>query len=307
MTRLSLRLSIAILTLGYLCSSATAAERLFGLTPANTIVVFDSAAPTTPLGTGLVTGLAANESLIGIDYHPLSNKVVLIGSQSNVYTLDSNSGLTFNATQLGSTLSPALDGTNFAFDFNPALANATTGDIGEFARIISNLNDNNVISGLTGAYLGTAKTDVFYLGGDANATADPNIAGIAYDNNVFNAMGGTQQYGIDATLGVVATVANNAGTLETVGSLGITGTISDELGFDISGASSTAFAAIQTGLTPELYTVDLKTGAATSVGVIAGATAIRSLTTVPVPEPSSLVLALAVLLPFIGITRRRRR
>lgn len=292
----------------YLCAAIAAvlflsqtqsaqAERAFGLTTANGILVFDTDDPSTSLGGGAVTGLAANENLVAIDYQPLGKQVLLLGSLSNVYTLDDpGSNSSFSATQISGPLDPAFEGTSYAFDFNPSLAG------GEFARIITDTDDNRVISGFTGAYLGGPKTDVFYATGDVNEGADPNIAGIAYDTNIANAPS-TQQYGIDASLGVLTTVANNAGTLETVGSLGLVGSITNELGFDISGATGTAFASIQTGPNSQLYAVDLATGlAGLSLGTIGSGDVIRDITINPVPEPSTLAL---VALGMFALLRRR--
>ena len=273
------------------------AERLFGLTTQNWITVFDSESPGDTLGGGAVTGLATNDLLVAMDFQPASGNVLLLGSQSNVYQLNNTSGADFSATLLN-TLAPTLVGTSLAFDFNPAFMS------GAFARIISDTNDNRVIGGADGQYLGTVeKTDVFFAAGDANEGTDPNIAGIAYDTNIAGATG-TQQYGIDATLGVVTTVANNAGTLETIGSLGIAGSITNELGFDISGTSGTAFASIQSGPNSQLYSVDLGTGAASALGQIGSGDLIRDITAVPVPEPSSFAL---LLMGGVALLRRRRR
>ena len=259
------------------------AERLFGLTTQNWVTVFDSAMPGNTIGGGAVTGLETNDVLVAMDYQPATGNVLLLGSQSNVYRLNSVSGSDFSATLLN-TLDPTLVGTSMAFDFNPAFMS------GAFARIITDTNDNRVIGGADGMYLPPVeKTDVFYGAGDANEGTDPNIAGIAYDTNIAGATG-TQQYGIDATLGILTTVANNAGTLETVGGLGIAGSITNELGFDISGATGTAYASIQTGPNSQLYTVDLGTGSASIVGQIGSGDLIRDITTVPIPEPSSFAL-----------------
>lgn len=273
------------------------AERAFGLTTANGIVVFDTDDPSVSLGGGAVTGLAPNENLVAIDFQPLGRQVLLLGSLSNVYTLDDpGSDTSFSATQISGPLDPAFEGTSYAFDFNPSLAG------GEFARIITDTDDNRVISGFTGAYLGGPKTDVFYATGDVNENQDPNIAGIAYDTNIPNAPS-TQQYGIDASLGVLTTVANNAGTLETVGPLGIVGPITNELGFDISGATGTAFASIQNGPNSQLYTIDLTTGLASlPLGTIGSGDLIRDITINPVPEPSTIAL---VALGFLALVRRR--
>ena len=97
------------------------------------------------------------------------------------------------------------------------------------------------------------------------------------------------------TLQVLATVANNAGTLQTIGSLGLASPITNEAGFDISGDTGVAFAALQTGAMSDLYSIDLATGAASLIGGIGGSGVIRDLTVIPVPEPAGVLLCCAAL------------
>jgi hypothetical protein len=275
------------------------AEDLFAATTGNNVVVVDSNAPTVVTRSGAITGLAATESIFGLDYRANGGGVFAIGSLGNVYTIDQNS---FAATPVGTALSPALVGSSFAYDFNPAAAG------GILSRIISDTDNNRVIDSTTGGYFGTAdRTAAFYAAGDANEGANPNIQGIAYDTNVAGATS-TQQFGIDADLGVLTTVANNAGTLETIGSLGAAGVgLTNELGFDISGASGDAFASLQTlGGVSQLFNIDLATGGASLVGVFGGGETIRDFTVVPsaIPEPSSVVLLGLVAPALLG--RRRK-
>lgn len=274
-----------------LFAGQASAELIYALTTQNTITVFDSAAPNVSLDGGSVRQLPANVDLEAIDYRAATGELYLLDDMENVYTFDP---ATFNATLVG-TFTPRIPGTSFAFDFNPALSG------GEFARIITDTNDNRVISGDTGQYLPPIeKTDVFYAAGDPNQGQDPNIAGIAYTNS-FGVPSSTQQYGIDSRLGVLVTVANNAGTLNTVGSLGVS-PLTNELGFDISGATGIAYASLQSGPNSGLYTVNLSTGAATLVELIGSGDLIRSLAVVPVPEPSTLLLAG---LACVGLAARR--
>lgn len=249
----------------------------------------------TALGVGsrsdvALTGLIAGDSLVGLDYRPATGVTYGISNNSNIYTVNVVTGA---ATQLGGTLSPSFIGATFGFDYNPVLGG------GQFARVISDTNNNVVIDGDAGGYLGGPKTNVFYALGDANEGIDPEINHIAYTNSVFGASS-TQQYGIDTGLGTLTTVANNAGTLETVGSLGF---LPSSLGgFDIEGATGTAYAAFAdgNGLTSTLYTIDLGSGAATEVFTFSGTA--RGLTSVP--EPSS---ALLMSLAGLGLVLRRKR
>ena len=292
--------------LGAVAAGPASAETLLALTTENSIAVVDTDAPNVSLDGGFVRGLEANESLLGIDYRAADEQVYLLGSFDNLYTLDVD---TNQASLVGNFGSPSLTGTSFGFDFNPAFME------GEFARIVSDTDDNRVISGDTGQYLVPDATDLFYADGDPNAGSDANIAGIAYTNSL-GVPDSTQQFAIDATLGVLATLANNAGTLETVGSLGVNNAaLTNELGLDISGATGIAYASLQTGPNSQLYTVDLDTGAATLVGRIASGDLIRSIAVIPdagdgggdppavVPTPGAAALGL-VGLAFVA--RRRR-
>ena len=274
-----------------LTAGQASAELIYGLTTQNSITVFDSAAPSASLDGGKIRGIEAGESLVAIDFRPATGQVYAVGDFDNIYTIDQSS---FAATLVGNFAPPSLRGTSFAFDFNPAFMG------GEFARIISDTDNNRVVSGDTGQYLAPVeKTPVFYAAGDPNQGQNPNIAAIAYSNNVAMATS-TQQYGIDATLGVLTTVANNAGTLQTIGSLGVAG-LSNELGLDISGGTGIAYANLQNGPNSGLYTINLATGTATLVGQITSGDLIRDITVVPEPTTAALVLITGSL----ALVRRR--
>ncbi|MGJ8726426.1 MAG: DUF4394 domain-containing protein [Roseibacillus sp.] len=274
--------------LGLALTGASSGASLLGLFDTGggsySLGAFDSG-NTSSVSSNPVTGIAAGETLNGLDFRPANSTVYAIGSMGNVYTL-SLSGI---ATNIGSFASP-VPGSSYGFDFNPAFMSGT------FARIISDLDDNRVISGEDGSYLGADKTDVFYDVGDANEGANPNINHIGYTNSILGSTA-TQQYGIDSTLDVLVTVANNAGTLATVGSLGVD---AGELGgFDIAGTTGEAFLGFQDGVDSELYSINLMDGSATSLGSLDGN--LIGLTSIPEPS-SALLLGLA----GIGFLRRRR-
>ena len=277
-------------------STAAHAEIIYGLTTQNAITVIDSDMPSQSLAGGTVRGLEAGENLEAIDYRPATGDIYAVGDFDNLYTIDPT---TFRASLVGS-FDPPLTGTSFAFDFNPAFMG------GRFARIISDTDNNRVLDGEDGSYLAPVeKTPVFYAAGDENEGRDPNLVGIAYDNNVAGAMT-TQQFGIDRNTGDLVTVANNAGTLTTIGSVGFgdMASFTNEAGFDISGMTGTAFAALQPGPNSNLYTVNTSTGNTQFLGVFGSGDVIRDLTVVPIPEPTA-GLALAGI-AGLGLARRRR-
>ena len=99
------------------------------------------------------------------------------------------------------------------------------------------------------------------------------------------------------------------GELTRIGSLGFD--TSDLVGFDISGASGAAFAALTppTGSVATIH-VDLTTGAATLVGTIGTGLTLTGLAadvgTAAVPAPSALVLLGIGGLGLLAVARRRR-
>jgi hypothetical protein len=136
--------------------------------------------------------------------------------------------------------------------------------------------------------------------------ASLNLIGAAYTNNFAGATA-TSLWGIDSlTASLVRSTNPNAGSYVNVGSLGV-GPVSGDarVGFDIftqAGANSAYLA-----LNDSFYTVDLNTGAATTVGLI-GASNIRGLTFQlgrGVPEPSAWTLLICGF-GLVGARLRRR-
>jgi Domain of unknown function (DUF4394) len=278
-------LSVATMLEVVSVARSAVAVALTGLAGGNTLVFFDSTAPssTTTLG---VTGANLSSELLGIDYRPANGQLYGI-TNTGVFAIDPSSG---NATLVNTISATFNGGTTSGIDFNPAAdALRITGANGQNLRI-------------AGGGLGTTNVDgnLGYAAGDPNAGVSPTITASAYTNNFAGAPAGrtTQLFNIDSNLDVlVLQNPPNNGTLATIGSLGINvGTVG---GFDIfspSNGVNTAFAAFApNGSTAaSLYTIDLGTGTATSLGQIgtgAGfnltglATPIAS---TEVPEPSAL-------------------
>ncbi len=254
---------------------------------------FDSTTPSA--GTAVtVSGLGANEQLLAIDFRPLTGQLYGLGSGSAIYTIDVQSGA---ASKVGTGFTDLLNGSRFGFDFNPVI---------DRIRIVSDTDQNLVAHPVTGAANVATTTPVFYAAGDPNNGAQPNVVHHAYDGNVLGALGtSTQLRAFDTNLDILVTQANNAGTLVTIGPLGIDA--GDIGGFDVA-TTGTAFAALADGggsATSSLYSINLSTGGATSVGSIPQT--VWGLAAVPVPEPSGLMLCgIAGLLAICGSRFRRR-
>lgn len=238
-------------------AATTPADLIFAITNANRLIEFSSAAPGTIIARQTVTGLQDGERILGIDFRPRNQRLYAVGSTSRIYTIDPRTGA---ATLVGTQpLTTTLEGTAFGFDFNP---------VPDRIRIIGNSGQNlRVNPDTTGAVVDGREN---YAAGDSGAGSEPQIVGAAYTNNVSGTTT-TQLYVIDAARDVLA-LQNppNNGTLNTVGALNVD---ADALtGFDIA-QNNTAYAVI--ALT--LYTVNLSTGQATSIGMIGGGEQIQGI------------------------------
>ena len=265
------------------------ADQVFGVTASQSLVNWDSATPGTVSAGVAITGLQVNEQIVGIDFRPLDGLLYGVGNQNRFYRINTNTGA---VTQIGANFPTSLVGSLFGFDFNPTI---------DRSRIDSDLDKNYVINPSTGGQ--TVATDLFYQAGDANFGANPNVVHIGYNNNFSGALT-SQLYGIDSGLDILVTQANSAGTLGTVGSLGLN--ISGIGGFDISSTSTIAFGAFQLEGNPlsNFYQINLANGSTTSIGQIGGGQAITAIA-VAIPEPSSLMITGMSLLSCLLVRRKR--
>lgn len=280
------RLLASTIVVGAAALHAAAGHTVYGITSDQTLVTWDSSAPNAILTGVAVNGLAAGETVRGIDFRPLTGELYALGSFNNLYTLNTASGA---VSLIGAgNFTPALNGSTFGFDFNPTI---------DRIRVVSDANQNLVLHPTLGT--ATLATSLFYVAGDPNFGADPNVVGSAYDNNFVGAVT-SQLYGIDTGLDILVKQANSAGTLTTVGSLG--SDITNLVGFDIS-SNNFAYAASQdVGQSISMFwRINLLTGDATAVGQIGGGTMITSMAILPAPGALS-VCAMAAL----AVGRRRR-
>ncbi|MGF1568179.1 MAG: DUF4394 domain-containing protein [Nodosilinea sp.] len=247
---------------------------LVALADNNTLVSFDQRSPGR-VTTKTVTGLEG--TLLGIDTRPANGLVYGLTTTNQIYTLDL-SGSTAVATLVSTLSQPFQGGAISGFDFNP---------VADRLRLVGENDQNFRINVDTGAV--TVDGDLAFAAGDANAGANPSVTAAAYTNS-FAGTTATQLFNLDSALdSLVLQNPPNDGTLQTVGNLGVDfGTLG---GFEIvssSAGDNTAFAVSNA----TLYSLDLGTGVATSLGAIGGDDAIelRGLTAVarvagsPVPE-----------------------
>lgn len=279
--------ALAVATIFDLLSVAkpAAAVSLVGLTDNNTLVLFDSSAPTATSSTQ-VTGI--NGTLLGIDRRPANNQIYGLTTTNDIYTINPLTG----AATFVSTLSAPFNGGNISgVDFNP---------VPDRLRVIGSNDQNYRINVDTGAVI---------VDGTLNP-GDPNITAVAYTNADNDPATGTALYDIDYILDALF-IQNppNNGTLVQVGSLGID--IDSVGGFDIvtNNGVNTGFAALILASTSgsSLYNINLTTGAATSLGTIGNEQRLIGLTTATdVPEPSNS-FGLLFGVSFLALLGRYRR
>lgn len=275
----------AVLTFISLPSNAQAPQleaSVWGLTASQKLINFSNLSPGTITRTLTITGLPAGETLVGIDFRPRNGQLFAVSSASRVYTLNTTTGA---ATAVGTAaFTPALSGAAFGVDFNP---------VPDRIRVVTDTDQNLRLNPDTGGMAGVDTTLVFATG-DPNQAANPNLVGAAYTNNVTGTTT-TTLYGIDSNLDLLvrqgspggAPTSPNTGQLVTIGALGVN--TSDQVGFDIADFNDYALASLTaSGATQsQLYTINLTTGAATSIGVIGGGEVVRGLAIAPTFAPTT--------------------
>ncbi|WP_375417027.1 DUF4394 domain-containing protein [uncultured Hymenobacter sp.] len=256
------------------------------------LLTFDTAQPGTIRTSVGLSGVPADQTLVGMDVRPATNVLYALGyrvsdQQAQLYTLNATTGA---ATAVGAPLTLAL-GTSTAdaigFDFNPTV---------DRIRVVGSNRANFRLNPNDGALAATdgqltynpgSTTSTPPVAADLNAAATPAIATAAYTNSFAGASmaTGTTLFDYDRNLNVLARqLPPNEGILNTVGSSGLTPNLTTpSLSLDIytaaAGGTPVAFLAANTATSASsnLYTLDLTTGAATLVGAIGLGSAVRDI------------------------------
>jgi hypothetical protein len=207
----------------------------------NELLIFNPLASTPTPVVKLISGIAAGETILGMDMRPLNGQLYALGSTSRIYTINASSGV---ATAVGTAgFIPLLSGSSFGFDFNPLV---------DRIRIVSNTGQNLRFNPADGTVI---------LDGPL-VSVSAQISGAAYTNN-FTGTTSTTLFDIDsANDRLVKQDPPNTGGLVDVGALGIN--VEAANGFDIGSTSGLAYGIFTVGTVQRLYSVNLTTGAATA-------------------------------------------
>ena len=235
------------------------AETIVALYNNNRLRQFDSASPGSFTQTVEITGIAAAEQVVALDFD--GDELVVASREDTTihfYRVDLSTGAATKTTS-----SANWSGTGFGFDYVPSSS----------SRVL--VSDADKLHVITGGQIGFVPQTVAYdnvtTDGDPvdqNAGDNPAIVALAFTND-FPGSEATVLYGIDATANSLVVVTRSTGQLDTVGPLGEPNP-GTRCGFDISGATGTAYAAFGSGDFTTLYKINLGSGAATEVGSIGG-------------------------------------
>lgn len=270
--RAALLLALALSVAG--CASpppAPRAETVFAATADGRLVSFNAGVPGTLLSDVPLTGIAAGERVLGIDFRVSRGQLFALGSSGRLYRVNHATGA---ATPVGAPFAVQLTGTAFGFDFNPTV---------DRIRVVSDSGLNLRLHPDTGAVVDgdpaaagiQSDGPLAYAAGDVNAGRAPAIVAAAYTYNKQDEKI-TTNFAIDARQsvlvvqgsreGVLPAVSPNTGQLRTVGPLGVD--LGSDIAFDIADVSNAAFAAGTRGGRSTLYLIDTRTGKARAFGAI---------------------------------------
>jgi hypothetical protein len=269
---------------------------IYGITPGNVLIRFDSASPGQVTTIGAVSGLGSNETIRGIDFRPRTGQLyastVATGSAANsVITTYTINPLNAQATLVGATAA-ALAGAGdvpTGYDFNPTV---------DLIRYVNTNDENARLNPNSGGLQGNDT--------DLTPAATSTVIAEAYDRNFDrqviasppnNAIP-TTLYAIDRNDsqlsiqgGINGVPSPNGGVITDLAPLGFTLNQANDGGFDITAGagSGRGFAALTDDADDltRLYSINLVTAlqagaVATSLGLIGnGQAEVRSISVVP--------------------------
>lgn len=268
------------------------------LTDMGHVISFDRAMPNTLKSNLMITGLKANDVIIGMDYRPADGKLYAVGSLNNLYTLDPATGVATFKVALSANTTDNTDGNApfsaitgdtalMSVDFNPAA---------DKLRVMSSEGLNLRIDVDTGA----TTTD-----GTINGEATAKITAAAYSNSYAGTVS-TRLYDIDTANDRLYIQDANTGKLDItqMSPLGVDAT--GGASFDIDGTTNQGYALLKVGTATQLYKIDLTTvgsdqNAASLVGSLpTSVTGIRGIALKPSANSGTQIYGLTANNQLIG-------
>ncbi|HEX8330355.1 MAG TPA: DUF4394 domain-containing protein [Hymenobacter sp.] len=171
----------------------------YAVTEANALISFDTQAPSVVRSLSFITGVAANQTLVGTDFRPNTGQLFGLGynptagANDRLYTIDLATGV---ATPVG-TADIDLDlgdaSNTIGFDFNPTV---------DRIRVVSSNGNNYRLNPVNGAVV-IKDGNLAYAAGDANAGQTPTVGSAAYLNSYVGATG-TGLYVLDHVRGTIS-------------------------------------------------------------------------------------------------------
>lgn len=208
-----------------------------------------------------ITGLQADEQLIGIDHRPKDGKLYAVGTMGNIYTLNPQTGRVTWVSKLVADPSDTTDG-NAPYSKitgNPDLMTVNFNPAADRLRVIGNDGQNLRINVDTGATI----TD----GNISSGTDSVSIIAAAY-TNAMAGTGSTRLFSIDQNTDRIYLQNANAGTLGSSAMLASGVNISGGGGFDIDPINNVGYAALKAAGTYQLHHLNLATVGSDNAAVV---------------------------------------
>jgi hypothetical protein len=241
-------------TVLFASAAVGSAAPVLGLIGDKTLVMFDTASPAVTK----TMDVAGVDSLVGIDFRPSTKTVIGVTPDSTIVSIDLATGATAVVAKMNTPL--AIDDAPVVVDFNP---------MADRLRFMTGTTNHRVHPD-TGEV--TVDGSLAFEETDMHKGEAPNIVAAAYINS-FGKPEKTGMFNIDATIGaLIKQTKPNDGTLAAIGKLGIEGAASS-YAFDVQTTEDDTNTAWLVNGT-KLYTVNLETGAATTIGEITGASGV---------------------------------
>lgn len=228
------------------------------------LLTLNAGQPTKVLTRVQLSGLAAGDTLVGIDYRIAKGVLFALAKSGRLYTVDTGTGV---LKPVGASPAVSLQGDALGVDFNP---------VADRIRVMSSSGQNVRLHPDTGALAATDPAP-FYATGDRRVGVKPEVVAAAYTYNKKDDKL-TTNFAIDRNGGYLVTMGSaegvqpvvsfNTGQLFSVGAIGVTDMT--DASMDIADVSGAAYAAVRlkSHATTRLYSLDLQTGKGSFLGTI---------------------------------------